>query len=105
MKNVRFVGLDVHAQTIAVAEAGSEVRSLGVIPNSPEAVNRLIKKLGKPGQLRVCYEAGPVGARGPPPHVPAPRDERRLGARIRAAPAGRLQIAKESPLGAVLAKC
>ena len=35
MNNVRFVGLDVHAETIAVAvaEPGGEVRSLGVIPN------------------------------------------------------------------------
>jgi transposase len=63
MKNVRFVGLDVHAQTIAVAvaEAGGEVRSLGVIPNSAESVRKLVKKLGKPEQLRVCYEAGPTG--------------------------------------------
>jgi transposase len=63
MKNVRFVGLDVHAQTIAVAvaEAGGEVRSLGVIPNRVESVGRLIRKLGKAEQLRVCYEAGPTG--------------------------------------------
>jgi transposase len=63
MKNVRFVGLDVHAQTIAVAvaEVGAEVRSVGVIPNRAESVSKLIKKLGKPGQLRVCYEAGPTG--------------------------------------------
>jgi transposase len=63
MKNVRFVGLDVHAQTIAVAmaETGGEVRSLGVIPNMLESVSRLVKKLGKPEQLRVCYEAGPTG--------------------------------------------
>jgi hypothetical protein len=44
-----------------VAEAGGEVRSLGVVPNSAESVSRLIKKLGKPEQLRVCYEAGPTG--------------------------------------------
>jgi transposase len=62
MKTIRFVGLDVHGQTIAVAvaEAG-EVRSLGVIPNTAESVSKLIKKLGKPEQLRVCYEAGPTG--------------------------------------------
>ena len=63
MRNVRFVGLDVHAETIAVAvaEPRGEVRSLGVIPNRRESVRRLIGKLGKPEQLRVCYEAGPTG--------------------------------------------
>jgi transposase len=63
MKNVRFIGLDVHAETIAVAvaEPGGEVRSLGTIPNRPESVGRLIRKLGKAEQLRVCYEAGPTG--------------------------------------------
>jgi transposase len=63
MLKVLWVGLDVHALTIAVAVAvaGGEVRSLGVIPNNPESVSRLIRKLGKPQQLRVCYEAGPTG--------------------------------------------
>jgi transposase len=63
MKNVRFIGLDVHAETIAVAaaEAHGEVRSLGVIPNRPESIHKLVKKLGPAGQLRVCYEAGPTG--------------------------------------------
>jgi hypothetical protein len=63
VKNVRFIGLDVHAETIAVAvaEVGGEVSSLGVIPNRAESVRRLVGKLGKPEQLRVCYEAGPTG--------------------------------------------
>jgi transposase len=63
MRNVRFIGLDVHAETIAVAvaEPGGEVRSLGTIPNRLEPVARLIRKLGKPEQLRACYEAGPTG--------------------------------------------
>jgi transposase len=63
MSNVRFIGLDVHAETIAVAvaEPGGEVRSLGVIPNRPESIRRVIKKLGPADQLRVCYEAGPTG--------------------------------------------
>ena len=63
MKNVRFIGLDVHAQTISVAEAepGGEVRSLGMIANRAESVRKLLRKLGSPGQLRACYEAGPTG--------------------------------------------
>src|SRR3989442_10665243 len=62
-KDSRFGGLDVHAETIAVAvaESGGEARSLGTIPNTPEAVRRLAKKLGPPETLRVCYEAGPTG--------------------------------------------
>jgi hypothetical protein len=46
-KKVRFRGLDVHAETIAVAvaEPDGEVRSLGVIANREESIRRLIKKL------------------------------------------------------------
>lgn len=52
-KNTRFVGMDVHAETLAVAvgEGRGQVRSLGTIPNRGEAVERLLKKLGKPGEL------------------------------------------------------
>jgi len=62
-KDIRFVGLDVHGETIAVAvaEPDGSVRSLGTIPNRPEAVRRLIKRLGPVTKLRVCYEAGPCG--------------------------------------------
>src|SRR5205814_2953259 len=62
-KVTRYVGMDVHAATIAVAvvEGRGVARSLGVIENRPEAVKRLIKKLGEPSRLRVCYEAGPTG--------------------------------------------
>lgn len=63
MSTVRFIGLDVHAETIAVAvaEPTGEVRSLGVIPNRSESIRRMVKKLGPVEQLRVCYEAGPTG--------------------------------------------
>src|SRR6266566_580258 len=62
-KNLRYLGLDVHAETIAVAlaEPGGEVRSLGIIPNEPSAVAKLVRKLGGREQLRACYEAGPCG--------------------------------------------
>jgi transposase len=59
-----FVGLDVHKETIAVATAaagGGEPRALGIIPNTPAAVGKLIRKLGVPQHLRCCYEAGPCG--------------------------------------------
>jgi transposase len=62
-KGTRFVGLDVHAATIAVAvaEPTGEVRGMGTIPNEPEAVHKLMRRLGPAEQLRVCYEAGPCG--------------------------------------------
>ena len=63
MSKVQCVGLDVHAETItvAVAELGGEVRSIGTIPNRLESIRKLIHKLGPVEHLRACYEAGPTG--------------------------------------------
>jgi transposase len=60
------VGLDTHKAKIAVAVAEpgrlDEVRFQGEIANRPDAVQRMIERLGeKHGQLSVCYEAGPCG--------------------------------------------
>jgi transposase len=62
-KGTRYLGLDVHAATIAVAiaEGRGEVRSLGTIPNRPEAVQKLLNRLGDVRTLHACYEAGPTG--------------------------------------------
>lgn len=63
---VKYVGLDVHKDTIAVAvtEEGkrAEVREHGEIPNTPAALTKLLGRLGGSGvALHVCYEAGPCG--------------------------------------------
>src|SRR6201998_1210463 len=62
-EKLRFLGLDVHAETIAVAVADpdGEVRSLGAIPNRVESIRKMIRKLGPAEKLRACYEAGPTG--------------------------------------------
>ena len=62
-EKLRFLGLDVHAETIAVAvaEPDGEVRSLGTIANREESIRKFIRKLGPPEHLRACYEAGPTG--------------------------------------------
>ena len=53
---MRYLGLDVHADTIAVAiaEPDGSVRELGTIRNRPEAVRKLFAKLGAAASLRVC---------------------------------------------------
>ena len=62
----KYVGLDVHKETIAVvavADAGgSEVRYVGEIAHTPEAVIKLMRQLKRGGgRVSWCYEAGPCG--------------------------------------------
>nr|CDQ31673.1 Transposase IS116/IS110/IS902 family protein [Virgibacillus halodenitrificans] len=62
--NIKYVGLDVSKEKIAVAvadEGRSKARYIGMINYTVEAIRKLIKKLGEPEQLEVCYEAGPTG--------------------------------------------
>lgn len=64
MEKLRFVGLDVHKDTIVVAVAdadGSSPQDLGTFPNDVNALIRRLKKLGPVASLRCCYEAGPTG--------------------------------------------
>jgi transposase len=60
-----FIGLDVHKATISIsiAEDGrdGQVRFLGVIPNAPDDIAKMAKRLSKHGELDFCYEAGGCG--------------------------------------------
>jgi transposase len=58
-----WVALDVHknAITAGVLPAGGGQVELVQLENSEKAVRRLIRRLGGPGGLAVCYEAGPCG--------------------------------------------
>jgi len=59
-----FVGLDVHAETIAVAVAERDggMRVFGTIPNREQSVRKLDAKLGPQGSWIACDEAGPTGS-------------------------------------------
>lgn len=61
----KFVGLDVHKSSIAmaVAEGGpfDEVEELGTLPHDVTRVLRRLERLGPPESLHVAYEAGPTG--------------------------------------------
>lgn len=60
MTKIRFVGLDVHAETIAVAvaEPREEVRSLGIIPNRLDCVRRLVNRPRTCGKLARLLRSG-----------------------------------------------
>ena len=66
MKTPIYVGLDVHAETIAVAVADEgrrgEVRFHGTVANTADSVLRLTKRLVAAGkEPSFCCEAGPCG--------------------------------------------
>lgn len=66
MAEAYYVGLDVHKQTVSVsvAESGREgaVRYIGVIPNTPAAIEKLAENLlAEAERLEFCYEAGCCG--------------------------------------------
>lgn len=64
-ERTRFVGLDVHKATIAVAVAeaqGGDPEEHGSIANDPGAVRKMMQRLGGADvRLEVAYEAGPTG--------------------------------------------
>lgn len=64
MKNVVWVGLDVHKETIWVAvlaDRSEQVIETREILNTPRTLTRLAAHLKRYGQARCVYEAGPCG--------------------------------------------
>ena len=68
MKQVLYVGLDVHKESIVVATAprgargDTEAQLYGKIGGTLDALDKLIKKMEKPElEFRFVYEAGPCG--------------------------------------------
>jgi len=63
MDEFTHIGLDVHKDTIAVAvlRPGASECDERVIPNTPEAVRKLLARFPDQAALRTCYEAGPTG--------------------------------------------
>jgi transposase len=63
MQQLTHIGLDVHKDTIAVAVLRPDTVTFDerVIPNTPEAVRRLLRRYPDPSALSTCYEAGPTG--------------------------------------------
>jgi transposase len=66
MQRTRYVGLDVHKESISVATAedgrDGAVRFIGPIPNTPADILKMANRLAKDGhRLEFCYEAGCCG--------------------------------------------
>lgn len=65
VKIAKYVGLDVHKDTIAIAScdggAGSPAKDEGVIPHDLPKLRRKLRSLAPTEHLRVAYEAGPTG--------------------------------------------
>ena len=64
MSKIRFVGLDVHKETIAIAVAdsdGSAPETVATIPHDIAGLIRRLRKLGAGATVQCCYEAGPTG--------------------------------------------
>jgi len=64
MEKVRFVGLDVHEESITIAVADGDGSSPSVLRRIPHDLNLLVKALkdlSARATLKVVYEAGPTG--------------------------------------------
>ncbi|HEX2672934.1 MAG TPA: IS110 family transposase [Polyangiaceae bacterium] len=64
MQEIRFIGLDVHKESISIAVAegdGSSPETVATIPNDLAVVLKRLRALSRGRPVRCCYEAGPTG--------------------------------------------
>lgn len=64
MRDLRFVGLDVHKESIVIAVAegsGGEPHVVGTIPHDTKILLKHLRRIAGDGRIRCCYEAGPTG--------------------------------------------
>ncbi len=64
MGDLRFVGLDVHKESIAIAVAeqgGGPAQTVATVPHEMRSLMKQLRKLASVGPVRCCYEAGPTG--------------------------------------------
>ena len=65
-QSTRFVGMDVHKDTIVVAVTTTgdvgKATAYGTFPNTAASLGKLVKRLRQAGDgpIKFCYEAGPV---------------------------------------------
>jgi len=66
-QSTRFVGMDVHKETIVVAVTATgevgKATAYGTFPNTGAGLEKLVKRLRQAGSgpIKFCYEAGPCG--------------------------------------------
>jgi hypothetical protein len=66
-QSTRFVGMDVHKDTIVVAVTATgdvgKATAYGKFPNTAASLQTLVKRLRQAGDgpIKFCYEAGPCG--------------------------------------------
>lgn len=62
-KNTIWIGLDVHAESITVAEFvnDAQVATTSEFANEPKVIAKIFKRLLARGRVVACYEAGPTG--------------------------------------------
>ena len=69
-QSTRFVGMDVHKETIVVAVTATgevgKATAYGTFPNTAAGLEKLVKRLRQAGggAIKFCYEAGPCGYGG-----------------------------------------